>query len=306
MEYIQQLREQQLKYAETFNRNMQNILEEKESLKNENEQLQLKITRAESDYHTLSESLKINELEELESSEQDTLALRNGFSALESENRDLKNANRQLQARIEQLEIDASENNSELVKSRQETKSLSELLALEKKENNKQRELVSLYAGIIEELQEEVKRFKTVLSDGEMTKLGIKISELMANASLKEEIIDRYKNELEHKSDELGILTGENESLRYSMDQLKSTIISLTVQNEKLMNANHELSINLETENKRIIQLLNEKSEQTVEKLIAVRKIDELNMKLALTQLLPESTEDDAQKPEIVESLPAS
>jgi hypothetical protein len=40
-------------------------------------------------------------------------------------------------------------------KAKQETRSLSELLALEKKETVKQRELVALYAGIIEELQEE-------------------------------------------------------------------------------------------------------------------------------------------------------
>jgi hypothetical protein len=59
-EYMNQLREQQLKYAETFNRNMQTILEEKEALKKENEQLLLKITKAEADYQALAESLKGN------------------------------------------------------------------------------------------------------------------------------------------------------------------------------------------------------------------------------------------------------
>jgi murein L,D-transpeptidase YcbB/YkuD len=75
-EYMNQLREQQLKYAETFNRNMQTILEEKEALKKENEQLLLKITKAEADYQALAESLKVNELENQDSPGQDMLTLR--------------------------------------------------------------------------------------------------------------------------------------------------------------------------------------------------------------------------------------
>ncbi len=291
-EYMNQLREQQLKYAETFNRNMQTILEEKEALKNENEQLLLKITRAEADYQALAESLKVNELESQDAPGQDMLTLRNNLSAVEAENRELKNAERQLQARAERLEQDLSESRTQTEKAKQETRSLSELLALEKKETVKQRELVALYAGIIEELQEEAKRYKQVLSEGEMAKLRVKISELMANAALKEEIIDRYKSEVQQKSDELSMLIEETGTLRQSLEQLKSAVLSLTVQNEKLMSANAALAGTLESENKKIIRLLTEKSEETVEKLIAVRQLDELNMQLSLLQTHPKTASD--------------
>jgi chromosome segregation ATPase len=297
-EYMNQLREQQLKYAETFNRNMQNILEEKEALKKENEQLLLKITKAESDFQALTESLKVNELENHEDPDQDALALRNNLSAVEAENRELKNAERQLQARAERLEHELTESQTQTEKAKQETRSLCELLALEKKETVKQRELVALYAGIIEELQEEARRYKQVLSEGEMAKLRIKISELMANAALKEEIIDRYKTEAQQKSDALVTLTDETGTLQNSLEQLKSTVLTLTVQNEKLMSANTALEDTLEAENKRIIRLLTEKSVQTVEKLIAVRQLDELNLKLSLQLPRPESAVNVPQKAE--------
>lgn len=301
-EYMNLLHEQQLKYGETFNRNMQAILEEKESLKKENERLLLRSMRVESDYQALAESLKINNLEDPETPQN----VKNMLTGLEAENRDLKNAGRQLETRIETLERKLSETHTELEKSQQEERSRSELLALEKKETNKQRELVSQYTRSIEEFQQEIQHLNTVLSEGALTKLTIKISELMANAALKEEIIDRYKNELLQKSDEIAMLAEENETLRRSIEQIKSTLISLTVQNEKLMSANTALSSSLESENKRIIQLLYEKSEQTVEKLIAARRLDELNMKLSLMQMLPENTEDVPAAPEIVESMPAS
>ena len=307
-DYIKMLRDQQIQYAETFNRNIQAVFEEKEALKKENEHLRLKNTQVSSDYQSLSESLKINGLEDVSSPEQELLMLRNGLSAAEAENRDLRNAERQFNARIERLEEQLSELDTDLKKAQQEKKSLSEILALEKKETNKQRELVASYTGIIEELQTEIRRFKQVLSDGEITKLRIKISELMANTALKDELIDRYKNELTLKDDDLGMLTEDNQTLRHSLDQVKSTLVSLTIQNEKLMSANNTLSSNLEAENKRIIQLLNEKSEQTVEKLIAARKLDELNMKLSIMQLLPDNTPEEEHEDEavVVENISAS
>ncbi len=313
-EYMRILREQQIKYAETFNRNIQAIFEEKEALKKENERLQLKNTQIETEYCALAESLKINEMNDPEAEVQDALSLRNSCSALEAENRDLKYAQRQHLARLERMTEEASVRQTELEKSRQETKSLSELLALEKRETNKQRELVASYSGIIEELQEETLRYKQVLSEGEFTRLGIKISELMANATLKEEIIERYKNELEQKDDEVVMLTEENEALCRSVDQVNSALKSMTVQNEKLMSANNALAASLEAENKRIIRLLNEKSEQTVEKLIAARKLEEMSMKLSLMKMLPDKTADtsdtagtsDITNLSVMETMPAS
>jgi hypothetical protein len=73
------------------------------------------------------------------------------------------------------------------------------------------------------------------------------------------------------------------------------------------MSANAALAGTLESENKRIIRLLTEKSEETVEKLIAVRQLDELNMRLSLIQTHPDSAADaPAGKPEIAENQTAS
>jgi hypothetical protein len=40
----------------------------------------------------------------------------------------------------------------------------------------------------------------------------------MANAALKEEIIDRYKSEVQQKSDELSMLIEETGTLRQSLE----------------------------------------------------------------------------------------
>ncbi len=53
------------------------------------------------------------------------------------------------------------------------------------------------------------------------------------------------------------------------------------------MSDNAALAGTLESENKKIIRLLTKKSEETVEKLIAVRQLDELNMQLSLLQTTP-------------------
>jgi cytochrome c-type biogenesis protein CcmH/NrfF len=139
-----------------------------------------------------------------------------------------------------------------------------------------------------------------------MTKLTVKISELMTNAALKEEVIGRYKTELLQKDDTIATLTEENEALRRSVEQIGVTLKSLTVQNEKLMSANTALAASLEEENKRIIRLLGEKSEQTVEKLIAARKLDELNMKMSLMLTHPENPDDKPAEPIIVTDRTAS
>jgi thiamine phosphate synthase YjbQ (UPF0047 family) len=147
-EYMKMMREQQLKYAETFNRNMQAILEEKESLKKENERLLLRNTEIESDYQALSESLKINDLENPELSQD----VKNKLASLENENRDLKAAGRQFETRVGHLEEDLSASQTELEKARQENSTHNELLVLEKRETNRQREIVLEYSATIETL----------------------------------------------------------------------------------------------------------------------------------------------------------
>ncbi len=210
--------------------------------------------------------------------------LLNKLSMLDRENSDLLNKRKQQDTRIERLEKDLFQAKAALDNTRQDVKTQSELLVIEKTETNNQRELNAQFSKTIEEQRQEIEQLNKALSKGELTKLTVKISELMSNAALKAEIIDRQNNELDQKSNKINTLAEENETLRYSMEQINNALRSLTEQNEKLMSANSTLSSNLESDNKRIVQLLNEKSEQTVEKLIATRKFDELNKKISLMQ----------------------
>ena len=228
------------------------------------------------------------------------------LAKLDNENRELINAGKQQKACVERLEKDLSVAISDLEKARQDVKTQSELLSYEKVETNKQRELVAQYSKTVDDLNGEIERLNEVLSEGEMAKLKAKISELTANASFKEEIIERYKDDLDQKSDEIEMISEQNSALQNSMDQIKMALKTVTEQNEKLMSANNALSSSLEVENKRIIQLLNEKSEQTVENLIAARKIEELNMKLTLQQKRTRKIEDDTNESIMSEKTSAS
>lgn len=334
-EYITLLRHQQLSYAENFNQNLQSILEEKESLKNETSNLLDRISMIESEYDTLKESFENRALDEpeqptdvideLEKSNASLAAenaqfktarddhamtitrlnqslseaeakvvgvheLRNSNDTLMTDNTQLKTALSDKETIVEQQNDSLSKAEIDLANLQQELRNRDEILLREKTQTTKQRELVMQYAKSNEELKGEVRQLKVVLSEGELAKLRTKLGELTAKFTATEDIADRHKYELDAKKRENGTLSGENNVLCNGMSHIRKTLDALAEQNEKLMAQNDALSICLEEENKRIIQLIGEKSEQTVEKLKVAKQLEAATLKLSMQEKPPEST----------------
>lgn len=301
-EYIAVMRKKQQATTETFNQNVQTLLEEKETLKKENESLLYKITQIESDFQILSETMKIHDLENSEFSLSDIISLKSSISAHEAENKKQLSENKDLKKKIDRLKEVIADKDTDLEKSSQETKIQKELLAAEKIETKKQRELVSQLSGTVEDLRDEIRYLKEMVAEGKVTKLSNQINELMVSISLQEELLSHKSQEIETKETMILTLTEENSSIKESMEHLAKSLDSLMMQNEKLVSSTHVLSRSLENEQKKSTILLNEKSEETVEKLILNRKLTEVNQKLSMMEMdsrkttktnLPYSDADD-------------
>ncbi len=295
-EYVSALRRQQLSYAETFNRNMQTVLDEKEELKKETSRLNKKIARLESEYKALTDSMRVDNLEQADATLEDIPALKDAIAALTAENDRLNAEARTLDSTIKNQQQALSEKDEQISEAERQTRNQMELLTLEKKETVNLRTQVAQEARYTEELEAEIARLKNLLSEDHTAALSGQVAELREAAKLSDEIIERHKTELSQKNAQSEALTNENLSLRAMVEGLKQTLGDLTLQNEKLAAVNLTLSDSLEAEGKRIVELLREKSEQTVEKLVAERRLESL--RLGLTPSADEQKQESEQGPE--------
>lgn len=62
---------------------------------------------------------------------------------------------------------------------------------------------------------------------------------------------------------------------------LSTSLDKMTLQNEKLLQANKALTLALEEEHGRVVKLMNMISEESTEKLLLIQKLDEANSKLS-------------------------
>lgn len=285
MEYLTVLHKQQQATAETFNRNLQALLSEKENLQSQNESLLLKLKKRETDYQTLSDEMATFHLDNRDYTLQDIIALKSTIAALEGEKKKLSDANRGLETKIERLNHEIEEKGKAIEQSRQETQTQRELLVEEKSETIRQRETVSKLSGTVEELKDEIKYLKGSITEGKIADLNTQINELMVNASAQEEVITRINRKLEDRENRIQTLSDENAALQKHAENLTGAIDKLTVQNEKLVSSHHVLSGKLEELHQNLISLINEKSDITVEKLIVGRKLDEANRKISAMQM---------------------
>jgi chromosome segregation ATPase len=299
-EYLTALHKQQQSAADTFNQNMQALLEEKEELLAENETLQLKLAQSESDYECLTDTLKIHDLENTEFTLNDIITLKNHILALEAESASEKKLREELEKKLELLKGNLDEKEAALEKSRQETRIQMQLLASEKFETKKQREKVAEYSGLAETLQQEIAYLKEIVSEGKIAKLNEQIGELLANGKLHEMLITQLREQAAAKAREITVLAEENSALRQNITALTTSLDSITEQNEKLAFAMSELSEALEAEHRKVISLLNEKAGETVEKLIAQRKLDEARVCLSLGEMADIKSADTAGNENII------
>lgn len=293
IEYVNHLRSQQIEYAETFNRHVQSILEEKEELKKENKRLLIKLSGKEADLSAVTEAVRTNGIESREDySDDDIAVLKNHILSLEIENKELSDAKNVLEKELEAAKSSLQSAETTVKQHSQELRTRDDLIALDKVDIKKLRSTVSENAAFIEEQESKINQLSEMVSNGDAARLGIMVSELEENVDLKEKIIDRYQEELAAGEEKIKGLYAQNNKLQQSVSMMKSAIDMLSVQNEELVFTNKELSETVETNNKRMITLIKEKSEEKVAKIVAQRKLENMNLQETLREVIGDQSED--------------
>ena len=311
MEYLAELRQRQQCTNETFNQNLQSLLEEKENLKSENEKLLMQIAQAKADFlrlaeakkqqgenkvdaaHGTEEAKKQQEQDKPGSANDNIVYLKSNAKSTESsgttlkatdrapengrgvQNREISEKEAEWKKEIDVLKNMIFERDAELEKSKLEVKEQKELLALEELEAEKQRELASELSVAAEELQGELQYLKERFSEEKFTALNEQISELTVGVAQRDEVILQLNNQTADQDGRIKYLLDENVTMMKSMECMSNSLDDMAVQNEKLLMANNALAQAFEDESKKVVKLINDISEETVEKLILERKLEE-------------------------------
>lgn len=285
IDFLTFLRKQQQSMMDTFSQNLQSLFEEKENLQIENDKLRSKLKRIDAEYKDLSDAVTTYNIGNQEYTLQDIFTLKGSVASLESENKKLDNINHELEKKIERLNITVNDKEKSLEKSKQDIQLQNELYMAEKNESGKQHGLISELTDNVEELRDELRYYKGIVTEGKIAELNAEIDELMINVSSQADIIARIKQELSGKQNMAESLMEENSTLRQNIDIFENSLDSLMIQNEKLVFSNKEFALKLEEMNRYIISLINEKSDISVENLIICRKLDEANRNISMLKM---------------------
>lgn len=294
-EYLTLLRKQQQTSQETFSRNLQTLFEEKETIKKSNEALLARYNKLSAEYDNLAESLKNIKVEDSEYSAQTVLTLKNNVLSLEEE---VKKYNRERKAQeneIERRNNEISNLQTKLEHSMQETEAQKAMLKAERSETKKQRDTVADLSRLLEEEKNEVKYLRSTMTDGKYADLNSKIGELSSQLAAMTEIIKKQNHENELKEKTIETLNDEIAMLKQKLSTMNNSLQASNKQNDKLLVANEALKYKLQEEYKKSIDLINENSNISIERLIAQKNLSTAEAKIISLemQLLKQKKSED-------------
>lgn len=284
-EYIGVLRKQQQSTQETFQKTLQDLFEEKESIKKSNESLLVRYNKLSAEYDNLAESLKSIKLDNKVFSANDIFSLKATIVSDQEEIKVLQGEKKSLEKKVAQLDQNIEELKKSLKLSYDETEAQKEMLKAEKMESKKQRDMVADLSRQLHEEKNEVKFLRATLSDGKFHDLNAKVNELNVQLSAQTEVISKLNYESALKDKTIETLNDEIVSLKQRLSSMIQNVQSLNIQNDKLLVSNDLLKTQLEQEYKRSINLINEKANCHVDKLIAQKNLSTAEAKLIALEL---------------------
>lgn len=285
LEYLTVLRKQQQTTADTFSRNLQNVYDEKEALNKENEVLQYRLNKMESEYKNLRESMMAIKLEDPNLTMHDILKLKNTNAVMEEELKKSKVENDSLENKIKHLHYAINDQNEKLTQSEHEILAAKEIIISEKQESKQLRDKVVALSLLIEDKLDENKYLKALQSEGQVAELTSHVNELTNQLATQTEVMSSLNCEVSMKEKTIEVLTAETEVQNEMINNLNNTVEKLQNQNEKLRNANTIFTNQLKDNYIKTIDLINEKSDITIEKIVAQRKLDDAGSKIAMLEL---------------------
>jgi chromosome segregation ATPase len=115
--------------------------------------------------------------------------------------------------------------------------------------------------------------------------LLMKVNELTEQLALQTDLVASENTERTIREETIRSLTAQIEALKADSATFKTSIENLTLQNEKLLLANSTMCTRMEEECRRTTTLINEKSDVSIEKLTAMRKLSEAETKIAMLEM---------------------
>lgn len=280
LEYLALMRERQQNAAEIFDQNLKSLFNEKEQLKAENAALKEQLLKARTEYQNLSERL-CRRAEPGQIPEESPEELRNAAAAMECELNRLSAEQTTLIRENDELRDTISMLGKNLEHAIKELKTGEELLSREKEESQAQRDKVLELLSTLEGLRSRVKYLEGQLSEQNVTELNAEIAELNVRLRAKTEVVSAQNTDLKARDDTIRSLENENKMLKLNTGYLSKSLEAVSLQNEKLCAANRELTDKLQEEYRRALKAIHEKTDVTVDRLIATQKLEEANARIA-------------------------
>ena len=297
LEYLNILRKQQQTTADTFSRNMQTLYNEKEAIKKENETILYKLDKIESEYKNLCESIRAIQFEDSNFTMQDMIALQKKSAVQEEELKKSNYEKTSLENEIGHLNDSLNDLTEKLKQSQTEVAAANEIIFTEKQTVKDLRDKVVGLTISIEDSLDEVKYLKALQTEGQFAGLTSQISQLTAQLSTQTEIMSNLNSEAGNSGKTIETLTDETIMQNQMLNDLNKTVEELQRQNDKLLLTNTVFSQQLRDNCEKTIDLINKKSDITIEKIAAVRKLDEANSKISMLELkLQKSSKMDELK----------
>jgi chromosome segregation ATPase len=285
LEYLSILRKQQQVTADTFYNNLQTVYDEKEELTKINKSLQYELNKIKMEYKNLSESMTEIKLEDSDFTAQDIITLQNANSALEENAKKIGFEKESLENEIIRLKNSINELEVQLKQSKSEIMAANEIVSTKKQETKELRDKMIELTINVESKEEEIKHLKASQEEGQIVKLRTDIQSLTNQIMTQTEVNASLNSQINTKIQTIDVLTEETELQKQMLDDLKRTVEDFQYKNKKLLYANNVFTNQLQEVHTRFIELINEKSFVTVEKIDFQRKLDEASSKIAMLEM---------------------
>lgn len=296
LEYLNVLRKQQQNTAETFYQNLQTLHNEKEELIKANETLQYQIKKTKSEYQNLKASM-MTKLDGADYTLEDIISLKNTIAAQEEEIYKIKDEEDLLENKIDMLNLALIDQEEKLKLAEREIAAAKEVIISEKNESKEQRRQVAELSIALEAKIDEIKYLKALQSEGQIAELTSKVNSLSNSLLTQTEIMENQNSDIALKENIIETLTAENQLQKQRISDLSNTLENLQKQDDKLMFANKALADKLQEDYKKNINLIMEKSDITIEKIVSMHRLDEANSKIAMLELeIKKQTKADEMK----------
>lgn len=278
-DYLAQVKRQQQITTESFNRDMQALLDEKEKLQEENAGLKNRIVKAVADYTALKDSVSSMKVDGADVTLEDLLQLKSQIHVLEKEKDEANARVAQGEKLLEQNQMKMGEKDSVIEQAKQESAMYQGMLVTNQGERDQLKKTVTAQATQIEQLQGEIRFLKEIVSDGNVAELNNRIAQLLGDVERLNGELRIRGEEQQHFMKKVEALTEQEEMNRKVNEQLRASLEQTLAQNEKMEAVNSALSQQLEQCMHESITMLREQSDLRVKNAILSRKLDTENVR---------------------------